>query len=62
MSGLLSSLQGIGGKLAGTFMNVLNRVLPPDKRAEILASLKDFAVNNPKLAVRFPYPAPLFRI
>lgn len=50
MSGVLSSLQGIGGKLSSTFMNVLNRVLPPDKRAEILNSLQNFAINNPKLA------------
>jgi len=50
MSGVLSRLQSIGGKLSGTFMNVLNRVLPPDEREEMLASLQNFAINNPKLA------------
>jgi hypothetical protein len=54
MSGVLGSLQGIGGKLSGTFMNVLNRILPPEKRAEMWAALQNFAINNPKLAVCFP--------
>ena len=32
--------------------NVLNRMVPPEKRAEMLSQVKSFAINNPKLAVR----------
>lgn len=50
MSGILNSIQGIAGKLGTTFQSVLDRILPPEKRAEMLAKLQEFAINNPKLA------------
>ena len=51
MSGMLSSLQAMFGKLQGAFWGILDQILPPEQRAEIMQKLKDFAVNNPKLAV-----------
>jgi hypothetical protein len=51
MSGILNSIQGIAGKLGSTFQNVLDRIFPPEQRAEMLSKLQGFAVNNPKLAV-----------
>jgi hypothetical protein len=50
MAGLLNSLQGLLGNVASGFQNILDRILPPEKRAEIFANLQSFAVNNPKLA------------
>jgi hypothetical protein len=51
MSGMLSSLQAMFGKIQGAFWSILNQILPPEQRAEIMQKLKNFAVNNPKLAV-----------
>ncbi|KAF2868437.1 hypothetical protein BDV95DRAFT_609918 [Massariosphaeria phaeospora] len=50
MSGLLTSIQGVAGKLGTTFQNVLNKIISPEKRAEVLGKLQSFAMNNPKLA------------
>jgi len=50
MAGLLNSLQGILGSIGSGFQNILDRILPPEKRAEIFAKLQSFALNNPKLA------------
>jgi hypothetical protein len=51
MSGILNSIQGIAGKLGSTFQNILDRIFPPEQRAQMLSKLQEFAVNNPKLAV-----------
>ncbi|KAF2738563.1 hypothetical protein EJ04DRAFT_412966, partial [Polyplosphaeria fusca] len=37
--------------IGGMLMNALNRVFPPEQRAETLNKLQQFAINNPKLAV-----------
>ncbi|KAF2115077.1 hypothetical protein BDV96DRAFT_92746 [Lophiotrema nucula] len=50
MSGVLNSLSGIAGNLGSKFMSILDKILPPEKRAEIVAKLQQFAINNPKLA------------
>ncbi|KAF2652335.1 hypothetical protein K491DRAFT_663898 [Lophiostoma macrostomum CBS 122681] len=50
MSGMISSLRGMFDKLQDAFWSILNQILPPEKRAEIMQNLKNFAVNNPKLA------------
>lgn len=50
MSGVLSSLQSGLGTLQTKFYSILDRIFPPEQRAETLAKLQNFAVNNPKLA------------
>lgn len=50
MSGILSNVQSVFGTLQIKFQNVLDRIFPPEKRAEMLAKLQEFAINNPKLA------------
>ncbi|KAF1971800.1 hypothetical protein BU23DRAFT_469990 [Bimuria novae-zelandiae CBS 107.79] len=50
MSGVLNSIQSVLGKLGTTFISILDRIIPPEKRAEMLNKLKGFAINNPKLA------------
>ncbi|KAF2254032.1 hypothetical protein BU26DRAFT_516282 [Trematosphaeria pertusa] len=50
MSGILSSLTGMLGNVGGMLKGALDRIFPPETRAEVLAKLQQFAVNNPKLA------------
>ncbi|KAF2261085.1 hypothetical protein CC78DRAFT_570814 [Lojkania enalia] len=50
MSGGMNTLQGILGNMSRTITKILNKILPPEKRAEIVTKLQQFAVNNPKLA------------
>ncbi|KAH7122753.1 hypothetical protein B0J11DRAFT_559822 [Dendryphion nanum] len=50
MSGILTSLQGILGTVRSQFLTILDRIFPPEQRAEMLEKLKTFAINNPKLA------------
>ncbi|KAK4992051.1 hypothetical protein LTR50_001447 [Elasticomyces elasticus] len=50
MSGLLSSIEGIGNNVALKGKSMIDGVFPPEKRAELLARLQSFAVNNPKLS------------
>jgi hypothetical protein len=50
MSGFLNSITGIFGSIGKTFQNALDKIFPPEKRAEMLSKLQEFAVNNPKLA------------
>ncbi|KAF2474100.1 uncharacterized protein BDR25DRAFT_280824 [Lindgomyces ingoldianus] len=50
MSGVLNSVTAIFGSIQNTFQNVLDRIFPPEKRAEVFAKLQAFAINNPKLA------------
>lgn len=50
MTELLSSVQGLGGKLLGKGQAFLDSLFPPEKRAELMAKLQSFALNNPKLA------------
>ncbi|KAF9734128.1 hypothetical protein PMIN01_08471 [Paraphaeosphaeria minitans] len=51
MPGLVNSIQSILGKLWTNTTNGLNKMLPPDKRDELLSKLQQLANNNPKLAV-----------
>jgi hypothetical protein len=55
MSGMLNSIQGVAGKLGSTFQSVLDKIFPPEKRAEMLSKLQNFAINNPKLSVCLVY-------
>jgi len=55
MSGILNTIQDVAGKLGKTFQSVLDMTFPPEKRAEVLSKLQEFAVNNPKLAVCLAY-------
>lgn len=50
MSGILSNIQSVFGNLQSKFQNVFDRIFPPEQRAEVLAKLQNFAINNPKLA------------
>ncbi|KAF2446127.1 hypothetical protein P171DRAFT_410124 [Karstenula rhodostoma CBS 690.94] len=62
MSSLVNSIQSILGKLWTNTANGFNKILPPDKRAELLSKFQDFANSNPKLAVSpllfFPFRIP----
>lgn len=51
MSGLVNVIQSILGKLWTNTANGFDKILPPDKRAEMFSKLQDFANSNPKLAV-----------
>ncbi|TKA42296.1 hypothetical protein B0A49_12694, partial [Cryomyces minteri] len=50
MSELLSTVSGLGGSLMGKGQNMIDSLFPPEKRAEVLARLKSFAITNPKLS------------
>ncbi|KAF2811581.1 uncharacterized protein BDZ99DRAFT_569585 [Mytilinidion resinicola] len=50
MSGILSSLTGVLSSLGGKIQGVIDRLFPPEKRAEWISRLQAFAVSNPKLA------------
>jgi hypothetical protein len=51
MSGLVNSILSILGKLWTSTADGFEKILPPDKRAEMSSKLQDFASTNPKLAV-----------
>ena len=51
-SGILSSIQGWGSQIAAWGQGILDRFLPPEQRAAILAKIQDFMLANPKLSVR----------
>ncbi|KAJ4353863.1 uncharacterized protein N0V89_005593 [Didymosphaeria variabile] len=53
MSGILNSIQSILGNLWTDLTNGLDKILPPDKRDEMLSKLQEFATLNPKLAFVF---------
>jgi len=50
MSGIISSLSSIASSLGGQIQGVIDRLFPPEKRAEWMTRLQAFAVSNPKLA------------
>ncbi|KAJ4303065.1 hypothetical protein N0V90_001956 [Kalmusia sp. IMI 367209] len=50
MSGLLNTIQSVLETLGNALYNVLDRIAPSDKRAEMFSKLQDFAGKNPKLA------------
>jgi hypothetical protein len=52
MPGFLNSLSEIMGNISGKLYGALNRILPPEQRTAMLSRLQQFAINNPKLAVR----------
>lgn len=54
-SGMLSTAEGWGNRVAGKGKEVLDRIISPEQRANILAKLQDFMLRNPKLSVS---PAP----
>ncbi|KAF2004531.1 hypothetical protein P154DRAFT_395821, partial [Amniculicola lignicola CBS 123094] len=44
------------GSIGGSILAAVNRIFPPEKREEAMSKLRQFAVNNPKLAVSFKIP------
>ncbi|KAF2142956.1 uncharacterized protein K452DRAFT_269559 [Aplosporella prunicola CBS 121167] len=50
MSGILTTIQNLAGDFKDKGQNVIDSLFPPEKRAEMLARLQSFAINNPKLA------------
>ena len=55
-SGILSSIQGWGSKIAQWGQGLLDRFFPPEQRAAILAKIQEFMLANPKLSVRTTWP------
>jgi hypothetical protein len=51
-SGILSSVQGWGSQIASWGQGIMDRFLPPEQRAAILAKIQEFMLANPKLSVR----------
>ncbi|GAB1736767.1 hypothetical protein NU219Hw_g8798t1 [Hortaea werneckii] len=49
-SGILGTIEGWGNWIAGKGREVLDRVIPPEQRASILAKLQEFMLKNPKLS------------
>ena len=50
-SGILGKIEGWGNWIAGKGREVMDRVIPPEQRASILAKLQEFMLRNPKLSV-----------
>lgn len=50
MTDLLNSVTGLGGNMMGKAQGVIDRIFPPEKRAEMMTKLQMFAANNPKLS------------
>ena len=50
-SGIMSSLQGWGSMIVSWGQGVLDRFIPPEQRATILAKIQDFMLANPKISV-----------
>lgn len=51
MSGILATVSGLGSTLKLKGQGVVDSIFPPEKRAEALAKLQGFAIENPKLSV-----------
>ena len=51
-SGIMSSIQGWGSQIVAWGQGILDRFLPPEQRAAILAKIQDFMLSNPKISVR----------
>ncbi|KAI7347143.1 hypothetical protein D0864_03716 [Hortaea werneckii] len=49
-SGILGKIEGWGNWVAGKGREVMDRVIPPEQRASILAKLQEFMLKNPKLS------------
>ncbi|RMY43133.1 hypothetical protein D0865_11467 [Hortaea werneckii] len=49
-SGILGTIEGWGNWIAGKGKEVMDRVIPPEQRASILAKLQEFMLKNPKLS------------
>jgi len=49
-SGILGKIEGWGNWIAGKGREVMDRVIPPEQRASILAKLQEFMLKNPKLS------------
>lgn len=54
-SGILGTIEGWGNWIAGKGKEVMDRVIPPEQRASILAKLQEFMLKNPKLSVSLFY-------
>jgi hypothetical protein len=51
MANLLNTIQGLFGNLQNQAQKFIDRLFPPEKRAEFIGKLQSFAVANPKLSV-----------
>ena len=52
-SGVLNSIEGVGGWISSKFYGILDRFFPPEKRAALLEKIQSFMLANPKLSVSF---------
>lgn len=52
MSGIMSNMQSMFGKIGSTLQKGTDMILSSETRAAVSAKLKEFAINNPKIAVR----------
>jgi hypothetical protein len=50
-SGVLGSIEGWGNWAKTKGMEMLDKVIPPEKRAALLSKLQAFMLKNPKLSV-----------
>lgn len=48
---VLSTLDGLAGRIFAKGKSVIDGIFPPEKRAAFIARLQDFMVRNPKLSV-----------
>lgn len=51
MSAILAKIEGVGNLVAAKGKALIDSIFPPEKRAEVLAKLQQFALRNPKLSV-----------
>jgi hypothetical protein len=51
MANLLNTIQGLFGNLQNQAQKFIDRLFPPEKRAEFIGKLQSFSVANPKLSV-----------
>lgn len=53
-SGILASIQNYAGWIAAKGQDFVDRIFPPEQRANFLAKLQSFMLANPKLSVSSP--------
>jgi hypothetical protein len=51
MAGVYDAVKSFSDGFLAKGQSVIDSLFPPEKRAEVLAKLQAFAVNNPKLSV-----------
>lgn len=56
LSGIMGKIEGLGSAVALKGKAMIDSIFPPEKRNELLAKIQAFAMKNPKLSVKIPYP------